>query len=383
MPGLKEAHRRFSLHYCLIVRDNTRNFQLLDSEFGQIQNAYHWLGEQDGAETARLLIALVEDLGQYLQRRTLPRTLLAFCQNGLLAAQKLGANPGPLLLLTFEAYWAIGEWGKALTSVQSAIEATQGAEAKTYAQAILALGRLQLNRGEYGLALQTLSSAERLLTELSDEEGLATAKAEIAAYHLNRNELRKALSLYLEADRLRRKVEPFAPSDHTLLMLGVVYRRRQDYERAAQYLSELIERGKAQNNRAATATATHHLAWVYFEQRKLARARELGEQAKDLYEEFGDPRGSSDADEQLGLIALAEQDFEAAKLYLERSLQIRQQLGNQQGAASSLRRLAKLNLRQRNWGAGLHFLWESITLYSRLGALSYQRVFSIVQDLIR
>jgi hypothetical protein len=242
-----------------------------------------------------------------------------------------------------------------------------------------ALGRFQLNRGDYSTALETLSKAEGLAEDLSDWEGMASVKSEVAAYFLNRNELQRALALYQEAEALRRRFDLGGPSDHTLLMLGVVQRRLRHYPEAIKALTDLQRRGREQKNLSAEATASHHLAWVYFEQKEVDRARNLGMCAKALYEEIRDPRGSADADEQLGWIALTEKDFVSAQRYLERSLSVRQQLGNQQGIASSLCRLAKLSLSQGDCGLGLKRLGHSLALYWRLGALSYQRILSIAR----
>src|SRR5207248_10378069 len=138
-----------------------------------------------------------------------------------------------------------------------------------------------------------------------NDEQLMTIRAERAAYHLNRGDLDKALSLYLEIERRRQSAGVLEPSDHLLLMLGVVYRKKKDYERAAEYLQRLLERGEEQQSRSTMATAAHHLAWVYLSQGDLHQARSLCGRAIVLYEEIGDERGLSDAYEQLGCIVLA------------------------------------------------------------------------------
>jgi tetratricopeptide (TPR) repeat protein len=82
--------------------------------------------------------------------------------------EQTGGNPGWILLLSYEASWALGNWEKALSLVQSAIEVTRDSDPQVYAKALLALGRLQLNRRDYHVALQTISKAEDALVEVSD-----------------------------------------------------------------------------------------------------------------------------------------------------------------------------------------------------------------------
>jgi tetratricopeptide (TPR) repeat protein len=227
-----------------------------------------------------------------------------------------------------------------------------------------------------------MSTAETCLAQTGDDEQVMTVRAEMVAYHLNRGDLDKALSLYLEIDRQRQYAGAPEPSDHTLLMLGVVYRKKKDYERAAEYLQWLLERGEVQRSRGITATAAHHLAWVYLSQGDLRQARSLCGRALVLYEEIGDERGLSDAYEQLGCIVLAAGRGGEAVPHLQRSLIMRRQLHNQQGQASSLRHLAIAYLTLGHLGAAFRYMGQSLLIYHRLGVLSRQRMVSMLRELL-
>ena len=365
-----------------LARRYQNQYERLDYELANLRASQSWLATQSSEETAHLLIAYVKVLASYFRQRGFNAELLQWCEDGLRACERWRQNPGWLLLLRSEAQNALGQWDETMASIQAAIEASEGEDPKTYARAVLSLGRLQLNQGDYKTALETLAKAETLLSQQSDYEGLATVRSEFAAYHLNRRELDKALSLYLEVDQLRRRGGATEASDHTLLMLGVVHRKKKNYEQAAAYLQQLLERGEAQRNQGATATAAHHLAWVYLNRGDLTQTRRLCGRAIELYEEIGDTRGASDAYEQLGLIVLAEGQGEEAVSYLDRSLAMRRQLGNQEGASSSLRHLAVAHLRMGHLAAAVRDLWRSLTTYRRLGVLSRQRFAAILRELL-
>lgn len=370
-----QAGWSFAQYYLTYARTYQDDFDALDREFANFLTLRAWLANQQGKQSARLLIDLIKTLTAYLRRPERATELLNYCQSGLQACKIIGTNSGWLHLLRYEACNFLGEWDRALADAATAIRVTQESDPVSHARATLALGRLQFNRGDYAAALETLAEAERLLTAINDLEGVATARAEFAAYHLNRGELDQALGLYLEVDRLRRQVDPTGPSNHTLLMLGVVYRNKGEYEKGAEYLGQLLERGEAEGDAGAIATASHHLAWLHLRQQNMAEARRLAAQAKQLYLEINDPRGASDADEQLGLLALLDDDIDAAEAYLKRSLTIRQRLGNQQGAANSLGLLADLYARKGTIRLGLHYMWHSWVLYHRLGVLTWQQIF--------
>lgn len=373
----------FADFYVTYAQTHQADFAGLDQELANLLTVRTWLTNQSSDQSAHLLIALIKTLTTFLQRPEFATELLRFCQSGWQACQRLETNSGWVLLLRYEAHIFLGEWDEALKNAQAAIKVTQNTDPANHAKAMLALGRLQFNRGDYPVALNTLAQAQSLLMEAQDIEGAATAQAEVAAYYLNRGELDKALSLYLEVDKLRRQINPTDPSNHSLLMLGVVYRKKQEYQKATAYLLELLRRSEAHDNRVAIATASHHLAWVYLDQRNMSEAYCLATRARQLYLEINDPRGVSDSDEQLGMIALISEDFEAAETFLKRSLTVRQQLGNQQGAASSLRNLSILYVCKGNVWLGLRYLWHSCAIYWRLGVLSRWRILVMTRQFWR
>jgi len=377
----ESVHYWAAKHRLDLARRYQHQYERLDREFPNLRASRAWVESQAGEEAAHLLIGYVEALAAYLRQRGLDAELLHWCEDALQACSTVGQNPDQLLLLRSEAQIALGRWDEAVASIQAAVEASEGKNPRSYAQAVLVLGRLQLNRDNYKDALETLGKAEALCAEQSDYEGMATVRSEVAAYHLNRRELDEALSLYLEVDQLRRQAGATEASDNTLLMLGVIHRKKGDYGQAIAYLKQLLERGEMQRNRGATARAVHHLAWVYLNQGGLTQARRFSGRAITLYEEIGDTRGASDTYEQLGLIALAEGRTGEAYSYLEWSLAMRRQLGNRVGAASSLRRLAIVRFRTGHPVGAMRDLWESLTIYRRLGVLSCQQLVAILWEL--
>jgi tetratricopeptide (TPR) repeat protein len=342
--------QRHSEYYLNIAQTRSHDYEILDIEFIQIKSCMAWLAQQQTIESDQHLVELIKALSEYLQARTMHSDLLNWSQIGLVACERIHINPGWLRLLEFRAYYAIGDWGNASRVIHEAVRVTADSSPTEYAETLLTLGTFQLNRGNYRDALKVLTDAERRFNSLNDLAHVADVKAEIAAYHLNRGNLQKARHLYHEVDNLRRFVDPDNPSryGHSLLMLGVVYRKLGDYEKSAQYLHRLIETAKVERRIPGIAAAMHHLAWVEIDQGNLANAKIVGGKARELYEQIKDIRGLADADEQLGLIEMRMGRLGRAGVHLSRSLSIRRELGNQHGVASTLRRLAKLQFKQGN-----------------------------------
>ncbi|MBC7250347.1 MAG: tetratricopeptide repeat protein [Anaerolineae bacterium] len=364
-----------------LARRYQNQYERLDYELANLRASQSWLAAQNSEETAHLVIAYVQVLASYLRQRGFNAELLQWCEDGLRACERLRQSPGWLLLLRSEAQMVLGRWHETMSSIQAAIEASEGDDPRTYARACASLGHLQFNQGDYRIALKTLTKAEKLLSEQADYKALIAVRLDIVTYYLNQRDLDKALSLYLDVDQLRRRIGAGEASD-LMVMLGVVYRKKRNYDLAAVYLQQVLEYGEAQRNRSDVATAAHHLAWVRLNQGDLAQARRLCGRAIELYKEIGDTRGASDAYEQLGLIVMAEGRRQEALAHIERSLVIRRQLGNQHGAASCLRHLAVVHLQMGHLITAVRYLKQSLIMYWRLGVLSRQRFAAILRELL-
>lgn len=142
-----------------------------------------------------------------------------------------------------------------------------------------------------------------------------------------------------------------------------------------------MEREEAQQNRSSTATAAHHLGWVYLNQGNTVLARRLCGKALALYKDIGDARGASDAYEQLGRISLAEGGAGEALLHLQQPLDMRNQLGNHHGAACSLRHLAMAHLEMGHPVRAARAMRQSMHTYNQLGMLTRQRLTAIMRQL--
>lgn len=349
----------------------------LDEELANVRLSRAWLTKQEGEEEHRLHLAYIDALASYLSRRNHYTELLQWCQDGLHSCELVHRNAASLLLLKGKALNAFGRWSEARISYEEAIQLSKGYDPQAHARAVLALGQLYFNQGTYSLAQETLTEAERLLADIGENELLAEVSAERANYFLNRSDLDKALALYLEEEQ--RRIQAGGKSSPNLLMLGVVYRKKKEYERARYYLQELLAEGEARRDSNAVATASHHLAWVAFEQEDCEAARNLCGKALALYEEYGDRRGLSDALEQVGRIALAERRSREAVPALQQSLLLRQQLQNKQEAASSMSHLAVAYVNLGELLTALGYLVRCLFTYQRIGMLSRQRLKTILR----
>jgi tetratricopeptide (TPR) repeat protein len=275
--------------------------------------------------------------------------------------------------MAFQANFMAGEWKKAKEMAESALDLKSNCDLTDEALTYNALATLELNRGDFQPALKNFARAKEIFRELGDEDRIFEVTSQEAAYYLNKEN-------YLKAEELYTKVEAHetntagAPSAHTLLMMGVISRRLKNEEKAIAYLHELAQQGLANNSKSDLATGLHHLAWVYIDQAKLTQAKAYGETARSIYLEISDPRGVSDADEQLGEIATLQGNYAASQHFLQDVIKVRRRLENKVGLASASRRLSKTYFKEKKWLCGIFYLVYSMGMYARLGMLTSSRI---------
>ncbi len=376
-----DAHNRLALYYQEFIPKHETDFQALDYELPQIEHVLTWLARCIHGGHSQILPNLIEHFTSYLEFRSLHNITLKYIDICLIVAQDLGQNLGKLYMIGYRAYWATGQWDKALEYVGLATESLQS-NPHDYAAALQALGSAQLNRGDYSKAHRTFAKARKIYHDEGDANGEISVEAEEAAYYLNKADFQTAYDQYSAVMEFElhhaRKI-----SDHTLLMMGVVSRRLKKYAEALEYLYKLAKRAEVNLSRSALAVAAHHIAWVLIDQGQYSQAKEYAELAKAIFDDINDPRGSSDADEQLGLIATAMGKYDQAGLLLKHSLATRKEIGNQQGYASSLHRMATLNFMKAQFVSGFAYLLQSLYAYYKIGMLPFRRTCKFLFDAFR
>lgn len=379
MANRETGYIRLTNHYLYILDKPSTHLLDIDDFFLHIEQALHWLRNCQESLPSEIYLALLDRLQPYFESRALYKVILNNYDCALQASQRLGKNPAPVYLSAYRAYWGLGEWDAAERMIQMAVQASACLSPIEHAIALKLLGNLQLNQGNYRNALATFTKAKEIFRSICDEAGEASVTFEEAAYYLNITQYPTAFKLYSEICDFEIKRNGQA-SDNTLLMMGVITRRLKNYEESIRYHEHLFQRGEANKTKGTTATAAHHLAWTYLEAGETAKAKELGEKALASYVAIKDPRGESDAYEQLGLIAMMAKQYDDSRWLYEQSITLRKQLGNQHGLASSLRRLAKLNFIQARYKAAIDYLFQSLMMYNKIGMLSPGRIRKFIND---
>lgn len=356
-----------------LLRQQPPDWQLLDAELPNLLKTMEWLSQQKMREFPEQLLQMVIAFADYANAHSLNHVVMKYLPVCLKAAKHRTRYLSKALLVGYQASWAIGSWDQAMRYIKQAVKVSETGDAQVHHQAMKYLGSSQINRGEYQEALRTLQKAHKLSEQRNDLEGEIDAIREEAAYYLDKDEYGMALNMYqgIEKYELNHRGER---SIHTLLMLGVVYRKMKLLEEATRMFKNILALPAEKLTQNDRATTLHHLAWVRCDQKRFAEAKSLANQALEIYQNGQNFRGISDVFEQIGEIAFFEGDTAVAEKNYIACASSRRRLHNQPGYASITRRLSKLYQSEGKSLKGLHYLILSTVTYLRVGNLTPARM---------
>jgi tetratricopeptide (TPR) repeat protein len=152
-----------------------------------------------------------------------------------------------------------------------------------------------------------------------------------------------------------------------LIRSGMFSWQQGDYTEAGSQIEEGTRLWRELGDREGLAEGVHMLGHLRLDQRLHSEARELLQEALDLYRALDNTPLVLTLTDDLALLAYHQGEFEAARARFEASLAVYRQQGNTDGIAATLNRLGELaRLRGDHDLATSHFE-ESLSLFREMG----------------
>ncbi|WP_283760498.1 tetratricopeptide repeat protein [Roseofilum casamattae] len=255
-------------------------------------------------------------------------------------------------------------------------------ENRVYAKVCLLINQTQ--RGIY-----KIEDLQNFLSDIESQwNGIDSRKREqyeiaileqIAYHEMNHGRYDHALKFYDRALKIISIQGEIYQQIPILCHRGVIYRRKQEYEKAIQSLEDALEKSLIIENEVRVGWIKHHLAWTYLNKGEYDCAYVFCQESLKMYKEIQDLRGVSDCYEQLGLIQIAKRQLNDAYINLKQSLEIRNNIKNLHGSASSLKNLAVVSWHQKKYIKFLQYLIRSFIQYYKIGVLNQNRILRMVK----
>lgn len=167
-------------------------------------------------------------------------------------------------------------------------------------EALLRLGRAQLNVGELEAARQVFRDAYQRALDLGDADAQARSLRWLAMYHFNRSEHHQARAYFEQALQLADRHELESLAAELAYELGVTVGTIGDYPRALDVSNRALEMFRRQRNRYQEAFCLGNIGCFHVYLGEHEDARAVLERAAELGREMGLPLAEASAKANLG-----------------------------------------------------------------------------------
>jgi predicted ATPase/class 3 adenylate cyclase len=239
-------------------------------------------------------------------------------------------------------FWWRGHFDEGRYWLEESLAVNDKTPSPLRARALVALGDIVREQGEYRRAAEVYEESLRLHREQGDERGIADVLQGLGRLAWRRSDYEHATAFFEESLALNQKLGRKAQIADNFNALGNVAHAQGDYQRAAALHKESVSLHRALNNTSGLAIALDSLGNAEWRRGNHEQATVLLEESLTLLRKQAFKRGIAVALLSLGTVALSGGHYERAKASFEESLGLRRELGDKRGVASVLDKLGIL-----------------------------------------
>lgn len=287
--------------------DQVRWLELLEVEHDNMRSALEWCRTTEGSAEKGLNLAVSLEFfwgtRGYLSEG---RRYLA------LALSKPGASKRTLLRAkAFNASGHLAYMQGSYPETRSLLEEglsiyreLHNSDRLAMANALITLGDMETELGNYDLAFELMNEALDIMRELNDIRGIARALWQLGACAIRPGKYDQAIQYFEAALPYLRKIGDRGHTAIALSGLAEVAIRQGDFERAAILEEESISMRREIKEPWGIAVSLGNFAWISLRQGDLDQALNLLRESLTLRRDIGDKGGSAWCLEKLAEIAL-------------------------------------------------------------------------------
>lgn len=306
----------------------------------------------------------------------------------------------------------IGRWDEAEAAFQQALSlARTSPSAGKEAAVLLALGKLEVGRGDYEAGKGYLQTAEQTfqarnqreeLAEtynnlaiiayyqshyqkaldyyeaavqideaLANKEGLIKRLGNMGLVHLQQGQLDEAQKLLEQSLQLARDIENQEFIANRLNSLGVVASKRGNYDEALTLYQQAIAIDETLGNTQAISRSVGNMGIEYYRKGDYQQALTHWHRALAMEKAMGNSRAEARLLGNIGEAWHDFGDFERAEQYLALALQMDLSANHRDAVARHISSLARTYRRQKQWAEAARWVEAALTLSHQIGANTY------------
>jgi tetratricopeptide (TPR) repeat protein len=277
-------------------------------------------------------------------------------------------------LLRGAVYEVQGLVAEAKDAVNQALAIVEGIKVndrikKIKATAMLHLGSMYRNLGEYDSAIGMYEGSRMLLKELNDQQVYANVTFLLGVVYHMKGDPQKSIDLNEQSLAIFEQIGDKKNIGRTCANLGVMYsylgERKKTYDFHNRSLQISLEIG----DKRGESMAYSNIAKCYLSEEKLEDAHEYFQKNLVISEEIGDKISVSATLGNLAILHIRTEEYDKAEAYLMRAEKIIKELGNKQLLATAYTHIAEVRrLREEPLDSVIDYIDQAWVLAEEIGS---------------
>ena len=356
------ATQRHRDYYLSLVNENQKDWQRIETAYGQIKWAWEHRQPED-------VLVFVDTLAIYQMTQGLWPDYLAWAKVGLEQAkdERNKHSEGALLNNIGQAYRSLGQWRQALDYYNRALPIVEDIDDRLgLANTLNNIGLIYSKLGQQEQALDFCSRALPIREEVGDHSGLAATLSSLGLAHYRLGQWQQALEYYDRALAIQEEVGDRIGLAATLSSVGLIYNSVGQREQAVDFYTRALAIQEKAGNQVGLAQTLNNLGLVYASLGQWEKVLDFYNRALSIQEEIGHQAGISQALNNIGGVYHNLEQWEQALEFYGRALTIMEGAGYQQGVATTFSNMGSIHSSLGQHEKALDFFNRALSIQAEI-----------------
>ena len=254
-------------------------------------------------------------------------------------AIKLDDNFTEAKLLLGDTYQTVGDYDKAMSIYNSALDQAQNLEDKNaIGDALFGIGYIHYYKGEHDQAYEYYKRVLVIVEELGDMGRIRKILITIGNLYQDKGDDDEALDFFQRALRIDEELE--YRNYATLNSIGIIHGKRGEVDQSLDYFKRSLAICEEQDDYDGLGAVIGNIGLLHFVRREYDEAIEHLNRGISINQELGNKYAIGNDLNNIGFVLIAMGKYDQAIEYQKRGLKVSEELGNKEGMARSLSGIA-------------------------------------------
>ena len=236
-----------------------------------------------------------------------------------------------------------------------------------HVEALLAVGRVEIKRGNPQVSLESLTRALNLAIELGNEEEKATIQSSIGTAYRRLNKPGEAIRYYNESLEIKRRLGQKAGIATTLNDLATLYLHQGSTDDALKRYNEALQLWREIGDTKSISGTLLGIGTSYLVRGQYDAALKRYKESLQIYRELGDVNNEALCSNNIGKVYFQKAQYEDALTYYQRALELRQKSNVPGDIALTLLNLGESSARMGRYEDAFTHYRRALELYRSSG----------------